>query len=223
MRIQPEFPPYRVGDPMCRAEQGIYRVLEESDTPGQALYEARIIPHGREVDFAVWLEDVGRFAVEIKGGRYVVDPGTEEWDLLTGRGRYDKPSPVAQVRDASKSIPEAIGERLDRGVCITAVLALPNMEPDEAIAEAAAREGVEAIFGTGRWVERLADLAGPRKIVRPPTAEQIGEEVAVVMPELAPQRAADPNPQVVIQRVDRLHLHMGPGGAEGLIGLTGNR
>ena len=132
MRIQPEFPPYRVDNPMRRAEQTIYRILEESDTPGQALYEARIIPHGREVDFAVWLEDVGRFAVEIKGGRYVIDPGTKEWDLLTGRGRYDKPSPVDQVRDASKSIPEAIRERLDREVCITAVLALPDMEPDEA-------------------------------------------------------------------------------------------
>ena len=33
MRIQPEFPLCRVEDPMRRAEQTIYRILEESEAP----------------------------------------------------------------------------------------------------------------------------------------------------------------------------------------------
>ena len=164
----------------------------------------------------------GRYAIELRGGRYVIDPQTAEWHLLTGGGRFRKPSPVAQAWDASRSIPEAIRERLNRRVYIIAVLALPDMEPDETIADAAAQRHVDVIFGTDRWVERLVGLAGPHNIVLPPTEAQIEEEVAVVMPELAPQRAADPNPQVIIQRVDQLHLHIGPGSVQGLIGLTGS-
>ena len=67
MRIQPEFPLCRVDDPMRRAEQTIYRILEESEAPGRALYEARILPHGRQIDFPVWIEGVARYAIEAKG------------------------------------------------------------------------------------------------------------------------------------------------------------
>ena len=86
MRIQPEFPLCRVEDPMRRAEQTIYHILEESEAPGRALYEARILPHGRQIDFPVWIEGVARYAIEAKGGRYIIDPGTGEWRLLTDAG-----------------------------------------------------------------------------------------------------------------------------------------
>ena len=52
---------------MRRAEQTIYRILEESEAPGRALYEARILPHGRQIDFPVWIEGVARYAIEAKG------------------------------------------------------------------------------------------------------------------------------------------------------------
>ena len=106
--------------------------------------------------------------------------------------------------------PEVIRERFHRGVYIIAVLAFPDMEPDQVIADAA-----------DRWVERLVELAGPHRIAAAPTAEQIDQEVALVMPELAPRGAVDPRPQVVIQHVEHLHLHAGPEGVQGLSGLTG--
>ena len=61
MRIQPEFPLCRVEDPMQRAEQTIYRILEESEAPGRTLYEARILPHGRQIDFTMKIESLGGF------------------------------------------------------------------------------------------------------------------------------------------------------------------
>ena len=222
MKIQPEFPLCRVDDPMRRAEQTIYRILEESEAPGRALYEARILPHGRQIDFPVWIEGVARYAIEAKGGRYIIDPENGGWRLLTDTGRYPQTSsPPAQAWDAAKSIPEVIRERFHRGVYIIAVLAFPDMEPDQVIADAAAQRHVDVIFGADRWVERLVELAGPHHIIAPPTAEQIDQEVALVMPELAPRGTADPRPQVVIERVEHLHLHVGPEGVQGLSGLTG--
>ena len=220
MRIQPEFPLCRVDDPMRRAEQTIYRILEESNVPGRALYEARVLPHGRQIDFPVWVDGVARYAIEAKAGRYIIDPQTGEWYLLTDEGRYRKASPVAQAWDAAMSIPEIIKRRLHRGVYIIAVLAMPDMEPDQVIADAAAQRHVDVIFGTDRWVERLVALAGDHHIIVPPTEEQINEEVALVMPELAPPPAVGPPAQVVIQHVNQLHLHVGPEGVQGLSGLT---
>ena len=220
MKIQPTFPLCYREDPMRRAEQTIYKILEESEAPGRALYEARVLPHGRQIDFAIWLENIGRYAVEVKGGRYVIEPETGEWYLLTDGGRYRKESPAAQAWTAAKSVPEIIKLRLHRGVYIIAVVAFPNMARDQAIADAAARNHVDVIFGTDRWVNQLVELAGPHHIIVPPTEEQIEEEVPVIMPELAVPAAAAPGPQVVIQHVNEVHFHVGPEGVEGLGGLT---
>ena len=220
MRIQPEFPLCYGDDPMRRAEHSIYRILEESEAPGRALYEARVLPHGRQIDFAVWLEGIGRYAIEVKGGRYTIDPDTGEWYLLTAGGRYRKASPAAQAWAAAMSIPEAIKERFHRGIYIVAVLAMPDMERDQAIVDAAARNHVNLLFGTDRWVERLAELAGPHHIIVPPTEGQIEEEVPVIMPELAVPAAATHGPQVVIQHVNEIHFHVGPDGVQDLGGLT---
>ena len=170
--------------PMRRAEHTIYQILAQSDCPGRALYEARVLPHGRQIDFAVWIEGVGRYATELKGGTWGIDD-RGEWRLFADGGWQHQDSPVAQAWDAAMSIPEAIQRRFHRKVYIIAVIALPDMEPDQVIVDAAARQRVEVLFGTDRWVERLVDLAEPRSIIMPPTRGQIEEEVALVMPELA--------------------------------------
>ena len=40
-----------------------------------------------ELDFAVWIEGLGRFALQVKGGRYLLIDG--EW-RLTDPGRRDQ-------------------------------------------------------------------------------------------------------------------------------------
>ena len=222
MRIEPAFPPDRMDMPMRRAEHQIYELLADSDFPGRALYEARILPHGRQVDFPVWLEGVGRYAVEVKGGHYLLERG--EWYLITEEGRHRKPSPAFQAWTAAMSIPQAIQRQFHRKVYIIAVLALPDMQPDQVIVDAAAQRHVEVIFGTDRWVQHLADLAQHRDVKLPPTEEEVDEEVELVMPELAaPQTLQLPVPgaQVVINNVENLHLHVGTEGLPGLDRLKG--
>ena len=54
-----------------------------------------------------------------------------------------------------------------------------------------------------------------------PTEASIEAEVAAIMPELAP--APTPTaPQVVIQNVEHLHIHVGPEAIEGLSHLMAN-
>ena len=40
-----------------------------------ALYGARPGAFGVELDFALWLESLARFVLEVKGGQYCVDGG----------------------------------------------------------------------------------------------------------------------------------------------------
>ena len=62
------------------------------------------------------------------------------------------------------------------------VLLLPDMEVDPAIEEWAEHTHVHVLFGTDDLVERLLDLAPHAQVLYPPTAEEIAEEIALVMP-----------------------------------------
>ena len=62
------------------------------------------------------------------------------------------------------------------------VLLLPDMEPDADIEAWADHTNVHVVFGTDDLVERLVDLAPHAQVLYPPTAEEIAEEVALVMP-----------------------------------------
>ena len=153
MDIQPKFPAGRVGMPTRRAEHTICQLLADSPIPGRALYEARILPQGRHMDFAVWAEDIGRFVVEVKGGARCID-GHGEWSVFANGGWRRKESPVSQVWEAVMSVPRVIERRLGRQVYIIAVVAFPDMEVDQGIVDAAAQQSVETLFGTDRWAQR---------------------------------------------------------------------
>ena len=118
-------------------------------------------------------------------------------------------------------IPKFIESKLGRGMYIVPVLGLPDMERDDDILDLAARRQVEVIFGKHDWVNRLVDLAGRHPIRHRPTEATIEQEVMAIMPELTPA-PTPPSPQVVIQNVQQLHIHVGPEAAEtlGLPSLT---
>ena len=213
MQINPKFPPSRLTDPQRRAERDIYQAVEASGIPGRALYEVKVTRHAAQVDLVLWAEAVAAFAVDLKGGIYVIRDG--ELCLVTDQGLIPKPGLLAKVWDSSMAIPEFIQRKLGRGMYIVPVLGLPDMEQDEDIQDMAARRQVEVLFGKADWVERLVDLAGSHSIRHRPTEESIEQEVLVIMPELAPA----PSPassQVVIQNVEQLHIHVGPEGVETL-------
>ena len=219
MKTNPTFPPSRLTDPKRRAERDIYQAVEASSVPGRALYEVKAARGAKQVDILLWAEAAAAFGTQLKGGTYVIRDG--ELCLVTGQGLVPKPGLLAEVWDSVMAIPEFIQRKLGRGMYIIPVLGLPDMEEDEAIRDMAARRHVEVIFGKADWVQRLVGLVGCHPIRRRPTEDSIEQEALAIMPELAPA-ANSPSPQVVIHRVENLHLHVGREAVEtlGLPDLT---
>ena len=85
MKIYPPFPTCREATPTRRAEKLIYETLEASELDGLALYEVKPLSSAPQLDFAVWLLDIGTFGIQGKGGRYIIIDG--EWYQVTDRGR----------------------------------------------------------------------------------------------------------------------------------------
>ncbi len=215
MKIQPAFSQRRRREPTRRAEFAIYEALEASDLPGRALYEVKVDQDARQVDLVVWAEDVAVFVVQIKGGLYIIDRG-ELW-LVTHRGRELKEALLADVWDDTMDIQKFLKRTLHRGTYLVPVLALPDMEEDEAIRGMAARCNVQVLFGVADWVERLTKLAEGRKPIKyPPTTLSIEAEAMAIMPELAPAPSSPTSPQVVIKNVEQIHIHVGPEAVAGL-------
>ena len=213
MKTNPIFPKCRLDNPQRRAERDIYTVLAETTRPGWALYEVKVARHAKQVDFLVWVEGVAVFVVQIKGGTYVLDKG-ELW-LITRDGRELQDGLLAEVWDAAMEVQRFLKKILPWGSYMVPVLALPDMDEDEAIRDMAARRSVELLFGMSDWVEGLVALADGHPIRRRPTRRTINEEVEAVMPELAPASSSTPR-QVVIQNVESLHIHVGPEALETL-------
>ena len=85
MRMYPrDFPPSRRKIPKRRAERQVYEALAGSDRRGFCYYEWRKGYGHIELDFAVWVEELGRFALQVKGGHYLLSDG--EWRLKTRNG-----------------------------------------------------------------------------------------------------------------------------------------
>ena len=114
--------------------------------PGRALYEVKVTPRARQIDFLVLAESTAAFAVQLKGGLYSIQDG--ELCLNTGDGIIPKPGLLASVWDSAMAVPQFIERNLHRGMYIIPVLALPDMEQDEDILGMAARRNVEVLFGT---------------------------------------------------------------------------
>ena len=214
MKINPKMSEGRLTDPMRRAEREVYQALEASELPGRALYEVKVNKKAAQVDFLVWAEGIALFATQLKGGIYVLDQG--ELSLVTHRGREIQPGLLAEVWDSAMAIPRFLKPILHRGTYVVPVLALADMEENEAIRDMASRRSVEVLFGMADWGNRLVELADGHPIRYRPTEASIEEEIMAIMPELAPTATAQTSPQVVIQNVEQLHIHVGPEGIETL-------
>ena len=143
MRMYPKkFPSTRRGKPKRRAERRVYEALANSNRQGFVFYEWRRGYEKIELDFAVWVEGLGRFALQVKGGRYVLIDG--EWYLKTRGGlRLIESCPLDETWLAMLDLHDDIAERAQIGYNPYAlpVLVFPDMEPDPAIGRLAERKG----------------------------------------------------------------------------------
>ena len=222
MKMLNEFPEHRRMDPKRQAEMQVYDQLAGSSAPGAAIYEIRAHRDAPELDFAVWIEDVAHFGIQVKGGQYAIEGG--RWFLYTNGERESMQDPVKLTWDAAMSIRAALWTKGRYKVYMVAVLAFPDMpDPDPRIQEWAANCHVNVLWGSGNLVERLTEVDDVEGIYSPPTARHIQEEAAVLMPGLAedlPGTAAEgpstpPHPsamgltarQVVIQHAGVVNVY----------------
>ena len=131
MELYPPFPTCREDTPTRRAEKLIYEAPEASELDGLALYEVKPLSSAPQLDFAVWLLDVGTFGIQTKGGRYIIIDG--EWYLVTDRGQIRKESPIPGTWDAAMAIHDWVQEQLRHKTFVIPVLVLTDMEPDAEI------------------------------------------------------------------------------------------
>ncbi len=179
MIITPEqFPDERRKDPKRRAEAVVFDALAESDHCGHALYEWGAPGRPHRTDYALWLESVARFAIEVKGGCYTLDGA--DWYLHTPNGQQAKPSPLRQADDAAIDLRNEINDKTGFWVFIIPVVVFPHMERNAAIESCARRTNVKVIWGTERLLADLEAAAQEVGIKHPPRASHIANEVRAV-------------------------------------------
>ena len=134
-----------------------------------------------ELDFAVWVEDLGRFALQVKGGQYLIVDG--EWHLKTRAGiKHVRSCPLDETKLAALDLHDDI-EELAKTIYnpyVIPVLVFPDMESDPAIESLAKRKGVYVIWGTERLMTDLAEIVRSRRVSDTLSMECIGREVYAV-------------------------------------------
>ena len=172
IRMIPEqFDEDRRKDPKRAAEARVFDALQNLDLDGYGLYEFRHRRGGREVDFALWLDLQGRFAVQVKGGRYDMDE-TGRWYLIRPDGRRESvASPLSATADASMELRNAIRAATEFKNFVVGVLLFPDMERNEEMERAALNhKHVHIIWGLDNLSRDLMRIAS-QEIYYPPSPE----------------------------------------------------
>ena len=179
MQMHPTtFPSDRRNDPMRQAEARVFDEINASGLSGFAHYEWQRDHNSPQLDYAIWLLNVGRFGLDVKGGQYFLKKG--EWYLKTENGPQKKECPLRKAWDATMSLHDELVDVLDREAFFIAVLVFPDMEPDQAITDRAERSNVHVLWGTDGLMDRLEQIAVAREVYKPPDAKDIAREVAAV-------------------------------------------
>lgn len=183
MRMHPrEYPQSRRGDPKRRAERKVFEALATGGSQGFCYYEWRKGYQRIELDFAAWVPNLGRFALQVKGGNYQLADG--DWYLKTREGlRHVRTCPLDEAKPGALDLHDDIAERA--GVAyspfVVPVLLFPDMtQSDPAIANLAKRKGVYVIWGIQNLLADLEEVVPSRSASDRLTEERIAVEVAAV-------------------------------------------
>ena len=182
MRMYPrEFPANRRKMPTRRAERRIYEALAGSDRQGFVYYEWRRGYEHIELDFAVWIVGLGRFALQVKGGHYLFIDG--EWYLKTRDGLVPiETSPLDEAWLAALELHDEIEERAatPHNPYVIPVLVFGDMEPDPVIEGLARRKGVYLVWRTDDLVADLSAVVRSREVSGTLSTDRIRREVCAV-------------------------------------------
>ena len=182
MRMYPtQFPSGRRRKPKRRAEREVYAALAAIKRRGFVYYEWRRGYEYIELDFAVWIEGLGRFALQVKGGRYLIVDG--QWYLKKRDGlRPIKSCPLDATKlaalDLHDDIEELAGTRYNPYVI--PVLLFPDMGPDAAVENLGRRAGVYVIWGVRDLLADLEKIVRSRRVSEALGMDRIAGEVHAV-------------------------------------------
>ena len=166
----PEFPGDRLDDTMLRgAEARVFYALRNSKMDGHALYEFRYREGARQVDYPLWVDGVGRFAVQVKGGKYEMNEDGQ-WSLLKAGGIPKKtPCPLEATEDGCIEMKHAIQEATGYTHFVVGVTIFPDMERDARMEEVARRRNhVYIIWGLDHLQQDLERIARQAKVEHTP-------------------------------------------------------
>ena len=182
MNTSPEkFPDDRCDDPKRRAEATVFDILANSQRAGQVIYEWGAPGRNHRTDFALWLEGVARFAIEVKGGHYTLRPERDHWHLRTPDGGVKhKRSPLRQADSSAMDLHNEIDCKTGFWAFVIPVVVFPDMAPDPVIDQFARGTNVKVIWGTEHLLTDLEAAARQVRIDRPPSAKHIRNEVQAV-------------------------------------------
>ena len=170
----------RRNDPRRRAEMSVLDQLTASDYQGTAIYEWSAGHGAQEVDAPLWIRDMGRYALQVKGGTYIIRG--YNWFLRLPDGALEqKPSPVFQTWDGAMAMRRAVEDVIGFQVYIIPVLVLPDMDPDPHATALAARKHVHVVWRGEDLMARLAEIAAREVVRHPPTQAHIENEVHAMM------------------------------------------
>ena len=182
MRMYPrEFPSGRRRKPKRQAERRVYEALAVAGRQGFVYYEWRKGYERIELDYAVWVEDLGRFALQVKGGRYLLIDG--EWYLKTRDGvKLIESCPLDETKLAALDWHDDIKElaATHYNPYVIPVLMFPDMEPDPAIKQLAKRTGVYVIWGVRNLLADLEEIVRSRRVSEALGMDRIAGEVHAV-------------------------------------------
>ena len=182
MKMHPkEFPSNRRGDPKRRAEFRVFEALAVDTSQGFVHYEWRKGYERVELDFAVWIEGLGRFAIQVKGGHYLLSDG--DWFLKTREGLLPvSSSPLDEAKLAALDLRDDIQERASTpyNPYVIPVMAFADMDPNPAIRQLAQRMGVYVVWGWENLLEDLAEIRLNRSVSDRLPMHRIAWEVEAV-------------------------------------------
>lgn len=173
-------PEERRNDPKRRAEMSVLDHLACSHLQGTAIYEWKAGADTQEVDVPLWVENLGRFAIQVKGGRYVIQ--NHNWRLVAPDGSLEeKPSPVVQTWDGALSVHDVLESVLAFYVYTIPVLIFPDMDQDLQAEALASAKGVHLVWRGQDLSDRLEQIAATEGVRHPPTRTHIENEVHALM------------------------------------------
>ena len=178
--IPDPLPEERRNDPKRQAEMSVLDPLARTENRGTAIYEWSAGPGSPEVDIALWVENLGRFAIQVKGGHY--DIRDYNWFLKSPDGSLEaKPSPVVQTWDGAMSMRSAVETVVGFRAYLIPVLILPNQEPEPHVAALAAQKRVHLAWRGEDLMTRLSEIAETEGVHHPPPRTHIDNEVHAMM------------------------------------------